>query len=330
MAGCRWRASATRAFPTVLPVDDWGIRIEGCRPVGSSIERGGDTNGPAAVYSVVKYLDWIKKYAPPQAQGMSLAESRAVPAPGAIAQQIFWYTASTADMVKPGPLTNADGTPKWRMAPSPHGAYWKDGMKLGYQDVGSLTLLKSTPSDRRKAAWLYLQFIVSKTVSLKKSHVGLTFIRDSDIWDKSFTERAPKLGGLVEFYRSPARAQFSPAGSNVPDYPRLAQLWWQNIGDASIGDEDAAGGDGRAGGGAGFGDGPSRAIERARRLRAEAQQEAQGGILVRPGRQEQHARAAAHAGEREAEGRNRRLRHAGQVVAVDAVETRGELRFAKT
>jgi len=50
-------------------------------------------------------------------------------------------------------------------------------MKLGYQDVGSATLLKSTPVDRRKAAWLYLQFIVSKTVSLKKSHVGLTFIR---------------------------------------------------------------------------------------------------------------------------------------------------------
>jgi glycerol transport system substrate-binding protein len=138
-------------------------------------------------------------------------------------------------MVKPGPLVNADGTPKWRMAPSPHGAYWKDGMKAGYQDAGSLTLLKATPSDRRKAAWLYLQFIVSKTVSLKKSHVGLTFIRDSDISDKSFTERAPKLGGLVEFYRSPARAQFSPAGGNVPDYPKLAQLWWQNIGDASSG-----------------------------------------------------------------------------------------------
>ena len=84
---------------------------------------------------------------------------------GNVAQQIFWYTAFTADMVKPGlPVMNADGTPKWRMAPSPHGAYWKDGMKLGYQDVGSATLLKSTAVDRRKAAWLYLQFIVSKTV----------------------------------------------------------------------------------------------------------------------------------------------------------------------
>ena len=233
--GCRWPALATRACRTELPVDGWGIRIEGCRPVGSSVERGGDVNGPAAVYSVVKYLDWIKKYAPPQALGMSFSEALAMPAQGNIAQQIFWRTDSAADMLKPGAVMNADGTPKWRMAPSPHGAYWKDGMKRGYQDAGALTLLKSTPADRRKAAWLYLQFIVSKTVSLKKSHVGLSFIRESDIWDKSFTARAPKLGGLVEFYRSPDRAQWTPAGGNVPDYPKLVQLWWQNIGDAAAG-----------------------------------------------------------------------------------------------
>ena len=60
-------------------------------------------------------------------------------------------------------------------------------------------------------------------------------MRESDIWDKSFTERAPKLGGLIEFYRSPARVQWTPTGNNVPDYPKLAQLWWQNIGDASSG-----------------------------------------------------------------------------------------------
>ncbi|HSI39420.1 MAG TPA: ABC transporter substrate-binding protein [Xanthobacteraceae bacterium] len=225
-----------KGLPNGLPVDEWGIRMEGCRPVGSSVERGGDTNGPAAVYSIVKYIEWLKKYTPPQALGMTFSEAGPVPAQGNIAQQMFWYTAFTADMVKPGlPVMNADGTPKWRMAPSPKGAYWKDGMKLGYQDVGSWTLLKSTPVERRKAAWLYAQFVTSKTVSLKKSHVGLTFIRESDIWSPSMTERAPKLGGLVEFYRSPARVQWSPTGSNVPDYPKLAQLWWQNIGDASSG-----------------------------------------------------------------------------------------------
>ena len=76
---------------------------------------------------------------------------------------------------------------------------------------------------------------ICKTTSLKKSHVGLTFIRDSDIRHKSFTERAPKLGGLVEFYRSPARVAWTPTGTNVPDYPKMAQLWWQNIGEASSG-----------------------------------------------------------------------------------------------
>ncbi|MFY8101071.1 MAG: ABC transporter substrate-binding protein, partial [Allorhizobium sp.] len=225
-----------KGIPNGLPVDEWGIRMEGCNPVGSSIERGGDTNGPAAVYSITKYLEWLKKYAPPEAQGMTFGEAGPVPAQGAIAQQMFWYTAFTAALVDPvgaKAVLNDDGTPKWRMAPSPPGAYWKEGMKLGYQDAGSWTLLKSTPVDRRKAAWLYAQFITSKTVSLKKSHVGLTFIRESDIWDKSFTERAPKLGGLIEFYRSPARVQWTPTGNNIPDYPKLAQLWWQNIGDAS-------------------------------------------------------------------------------------------------
>ena len=93
----------------------------------------------------------------------------------------------------------------------------------------------TTPADRRKAAWLYAQFTVSKSVSLRKSHVGLTIIRDSDIRHESFTERAPKLGGLVEFYRSPDRVNWTPTGINVPDYPKLAQLWWQNIGDVNSG-----------------------------------------------------------------------------------------------
>ena len=178
-----------RGLPNGLPVDEWGIKVDDqSRPVGSCVARGGDTNGPASVYAIQKYLDWIKAYAPAEAQGMTFSESGPVPSQGNIAQQIFWYTAFTADMAKPGlPVVNEDGTPKWRVAPSPHGVYWKDGMKLGYQDVGSWTLMKSTPDDRAKAAWLYAQFVTSKTVDVKKSHVGLTFIRDSTIHHQSFT-----------------------------------------------------------------------------------------------------------------------------------------------
>ena len=226
-----------RGIPNGLPVDEWGIKVnENSQPVGSCVARGGDTNGPAAVYSITKYLDWLKAYAPPAAQGMTFGEAGPVPAQGEVAQQIFWYTVFTADMLKAGTsVMNDDGTPKWRMAPSPHGVYWQDGMKLGYQDVGSWTILKSTPDDRAKAAWLYAQFVVSKTVDLKKAHTAISFIRQSTLDDPSFTERAPMLGGLVEFYRSPARLQWSPTGTNVPDYPKLAQLWWQAIGDAAAG-----------------------------------------------------------------------------------------------
>ncbi len=221
--------------PNGLPVDEWGIRVnENSQPVGSCVARGGATNSPAAVYAIQKYLDWLKAYAPPEAQGMTFSESGPVPAQGQIAQQMFWYTAFTADMVKDGiPVVNEDGSPKWRMAPSPHGAYWEEGQKLGYQDAGSWTLMESTPVDNAKAAWLYAQFVTSKTVDLKKSMVGLTFIRESTIQSDQFSERAADLGGLVEFYRSPARVRWSPTGTNVPDYPKLAQLWWQNIGDAS-------------------------------------------------------------------------------------------------
>ncbi|MBU0971528.1 MAG: ABC transporter substrate-binding protein [Proteobacteria bacterium] len=227
-----------KGLPNGKPVDEWGIRVdENNRPVGSSVSRGGDTNGPAAKYALQKYMDWLRKYAPPGALGMDFYQSLPSLAKGNVAQQIFWYTAFTADMVKEGtPVVNDDGTPKWRMAPSPHGPYWEEGQKLGYQDCGSWTLMKSTPVDRRKAAWLFAQFCVSKTVSLKKTHVGLTPIRDSDIRHQSFTDRAPKLGGLVEFYRSPARVAWTPTGTNVPDYPKLAQLWWQNIGEAVAGE----------------------------------------------------------------------------------------------
>jgi glycerol transport system substrate-binding protein len=227
--------------PNGLPVDEWGIRVnENSQPVGSCVARGGATNDAAAVYAVTKAIEWLQKYSPPAAAGMTFGEAGPIPAQGNVAQQMFWYTAFTAATVLPDlPVMNADGTPKWRMAPSPHGVYWKEGQKVGYQDVGSWTLMKSTPVDRAKAAWLYAQFVTSKTVDLKKADVGLTFIRESTINSDHFTQRADKLGGLVEFYRSPARVAWSPTGTNVPDYPKLAQLWWQNIGDAMSGAKTA-------------------------------------------------------------------------------------------
>jgi len=233
--------AGSKGLPNGVPVDEWGIRMEkgSCNPAGASVARGGAANGPAAVYAIRKWDEWLRKYAPPGAASYDFYQSLPALSQGNVAQQIFWYTAFTASMVAPkseGNNTVDDsGKPLWRMAPSPHGPYWEDGQKLGYQDAGSWTLFKSTPVDRRKAAWLYAQFAVSKTVDVKKSHVGLTFIRESTINHQSFTDRAPKLGGLVEFYRSPDRVMWSPTGVNVPDYPKLAQIWWQQIGDVNSG-----------------------------------------------------------------------------------------------
>ena len=234
--------SADIGIPNGKPIDEWGIRAsaDGCTPQGASVARGGATNSPAAVYALTKYIDWMKKYSPKEAIGMTFGEAGPVPAQGQIAQQIFWYTAFTADMIKKGlPVVNADGTPKWRMAPAPVGPYWKSGMQNGYQDVGSWTFFKDHDADKVAAAWLYAQFVTAKTVSLKKSIVGLTFIRTSDIRHDYFTRNAAKYGGLIEFYRSPARVAWTPTGNNVPDYPKLSQLWWKSIAQAVNGEKTA-------------------------------------------------------------------------------------------
>ncbi len=235
-----WLSMAGMSSPGVPfgnPVDDWGIRVnEDSNPVGASVSRGGATNSPASVFAVTKMVDWLRDYAPPEAQGMTFGEAGPVPAQGNIAQQMFWYTTFTADMIDPDLPVNSEDGPLWRMAPSPTGPYWEEGMKVGYQDVGSWTFFESTPEDRRTAAWLFAQFTTAKSVSLEKLMTGLTPIRRSDIESEQFGDMAPRLGGLVEFYRSENENWWTPSSTNVPDYPRMAPLWWQNLAPAVNGD----------------------------------------------------------------------------------------------
>jgi glycerol transport system substrate-binding protein len=92
---------------------------ENSQPVGSCVTRGGATNSPAAVYAVEKAIDWLKNYSPPEAAGMTFGEAGPIPAQGNVAQQMFWYTAFTADMVGAGPAGDERGWhAAWRMAPS--------------------------------------------------------------------------------------------------------------------------------------------------------------------------------------------------------------------
>ena len=66
-------------------------------------------------------------------------------------------------------------------------------MKLSYQDVGAWTMLTCTPEKNRQAAWLYAQYAVSKTVSLKKFVKGVTPIRKSDIFSDYSLKMQPNM-----------------------------------------------------------------------------------------------------------------------------------------
>ncbi len=227
-------------LPNGLPVDEWGIRVVDRVPVGASVSRGGAVNGPAAVYALTKYIEWLKRYAPPEAINMTWDEAAIYPARGTVAQMIFQYTTwlSEDEYLSPGsPVVGPDGKPLWRVAPTPHGKYWDEGMKIGYQDAGSWTILKdSVKGDDRKAAWLWAQFCVSKSVSLKKFLVGLSPMRQSTVGCDYVRERDADFGGLAAFYRSADVKRFTDSGLNVPHYPLLSQLWWRNISTAVVGE----------------------------------------------------------------------------------------------
>ena len=219
-------------LPNGTPVDEWGIRTENRIPIAASVERGGAVNGPAAVYALTKYIEWLEKYAPPEAKEWQWVDAGPQAARGDIAQCIFQYITWLSDDAfhQPGsPVVGADGYPLWRVAPTPHGRYWDEGMKVGYQDAGSWTIPKNVRGQRRAMAWLWAQFAVSKTVSLKKFLVGGTPVRKSTIFSDYVTERQEKWGGLIEFYRSEERKKWTGTGLNVPDYPTLSALWWPNI-----------------------------------------------------------------------------------------------------
>ena len=310
-----------KGIPNGLPVDEWGVRMEGCRPVGSSVERGGDTNGPASVYAIAKYVEWLKKYAPPQAAGMTFSESGPVPAQGNIAQQIFWYTAFTADMVKPGlPVVNADGTPKWRMAPSPHGSYWKEGMKLGYQDAGSWTLL-TVDAGRSAQGSLALRPVHHRQVRQPQEEPRGPHLRP----------RERRVGQELHGARAQARRSdrvlpLAGAGAVDPDgqqHPRLSEARPALVAEHRrrlLRREDAATGHGCPCGGPGFSARAPGAVQRAGRMRAEAQQEGERAVLVRQVQEGRQHRPSAEARKRETEGRNGRLRYSDQELARVSAE----------
>lgn len=231
-----------KGLPNGYPVDEWGIRSENNIPKGSSMQYGGATNSPAAVYALQTYIDWLKRYAPPEAITWRWEDAGPRAAEGDIAQRIFQYTTWLSDdkfTSFNSPMLGKDGLPVWKVAPTPHGRYWEDGMKSGYQDAGSWTLPKNTRDSKRDAAWLWAQFCVSKTVSVEKFLRGGTPVRHSTMNARYIQENKQKWGGIIEFYTSDKEKYWTDTGLNVPHYPRMSKVWWPQIARAIKGDKTA-------------------------------------------------------------------------------------------
>lgn len=228
-------------LPNGLPVDDWGLRVEDRIPVGFSVSRGGALNSPASIYAIQTYIDWLHEYAPPEAAGQDTYEAAFQLGNERVAQSIWMYTAflSGPEYVN---LVDDEGYPLWRVAPTPHGKYWQEGMKIGYQDQPAWTIPTCTPPERRDASWLYAQFCVSKTVSVDKFIAGTMPTRRSTVFSDYAEENLGRYGGLLTFYRSPMYNMFTPTGVNPPDYGLFQEQIWHFIAPAMTGEssvEDA-------------------------------------------------------------------------------------------
>ena len=217
-----------------------------CNPVGASVSRGGAANGPAAVYAIRKWDEWLRNYAPPGAAILRLLPVAAGALDqGNVAQQIFWYTAFTADDGQAPKSGRQQHRGRRRQSAVAHGArhrtapIGKMARRWATRMSGSWTHPQvDARSTAAKAAWLYAQFVVSKTVSIPKSRKsGLTLHprqrrSTSRVLHRAGTE-ARRSGRVLPLARPGAPG--APTGINVPDYPKLAQIWWQQIGDVNSG-----------------------------------------------------------------------------------------------
>jgi glycerol-3-phosphate dehydrogenase len=134
---------------------------------------------------------------------MKFSEAGPVPAQGNIAQQVFWYTAFTADTTKPGlPVVNADGTPKCRVAPSPHGAYLLERLGGGCVDV--LVVAGLTSQETSNLVWGYVKYVQSRELRLVWSLCGCVTPRPRSYGPRRAAEleplvAVPGLRGVVEY-----------------------------------------------------------------------------------------------------------------------------------
>ena len=109
--------TGSQGEPNGVPIDEWGIRMEkgSCNPAGSSVSRGGEANGPASVYAIAKWDEWLRKYAPPGAADYDFYQSLPALAQGNVAQPRWWRRSRKATTRLTIRATRSGG---WRPRPT--------------------------------------------------------------------------------------------------------------------------------------------------------------------------------------------------------------------
>ena len=145
MAGCgdkglaQWQAGGRMGHPGRRVATPWDqVFAAAARPIA----RQPSTHSR-------KYMDWLRKYAPPGCLGMDFYTYLPFPGRG---------KCGPADLLVHGicPDHGCTRDPRSTRTAPPNGVWphrltvpiGKKGMKLGYQDCGSWTFMKSTPLDQ--------------------------------------------------------------------------------------------------------------------------------------------------------------------------------------
>ena len=203
-------------------------KVRAIRPAPRSAAAARPTARPRST-PIRKWDEWLRKYAPPGAADYDFYQSLPALSQGNVAQQVFWYTAFTAEMVKPRARATTPSTTKaiccggW-----PHRRRaLLEGRSSAVTRSRLLDAVQVHPggASQGRLALCAVRGVEDRRCQEKPCRPDVHPRQHHP--PQSFTDRAPKLGGLVEFYRSPDRVAWTPTGINVPDYPKLAQLFWQ-------------------------------------------------------------------------------------------------------
>ncbi len=301
--------------PNGLPVDEWGIRVNENSPARRRLRRpaAARPTRPRRSMPSTKAIEWLDEVLAAAAAGMTFSEAGPVPAQGNIAQQMFWYTAFTADMVGRG----ADaGDERGRHAQVAHGPLPARRL-LGRGHEGRLPgrgLLDADEVDpgRPRQGRLALR-AVRHLEDGGREEIG----RGPDLHPRSRPSTRttspsgrPSWAAWSSSTARPARTHGRPPAPTCP-----TTRSWRSCGGRTSATPCPARRPRKEAldslcERAGAGDRAARARRRPGRPRSEAERAAGPGVMAEPA-----GRAEGQAGERGAGARDDRLRRADQVLA---------------